>query len=163
MINKKWFVGLSVLCSVGVNAECRSYTQEQRDILDMAYIKGGQHGYELSLPAIIEKESFVGNQVLRANPDDPSYGVTHITFNTLRWLSGKNRWDAIKEAENIIKDDGLAMDYAIQKLLSVHSTTYWAAWRDYNGRSKAGERYANDIQGIIRKFKRCNVFDLGWG
>ena len=160
---KNVLLSLSVLVSSVSMADCRSYTQEQRDLLDMAYMKGGEYGYELTLSAIIEKESFLGNQVLRTNPNDPSYGVAHISFDTLKWLSGKNHWDAIKEAERVVKDDQLAMDYALQKLLSVRKTTYWNAWKSYNGSGKAAEKYANDIQGIVRKFKRCNVFDMGWG
>jgi hypothetical protein len=124
----------------------------------MAHKYGNQFGYELTLPAIVHQESFVGDMVIRTNPDDPSYGITHVTYPTLKWLSGLNRWETAKEAEALMKDDMKALEYGVKKLKSVHNTTFWAAWRDYNGRSPAGVEYAGHIQATIKEFKRCNLF-----
>lgn len=139
-------------------ADCREYSLEQLALLYAANSYGEEYGYERTLPAIVQQESFVKDLIVRTNPSDPSYGVTHITFPTIKWLSGLGHYAAAKEAENIVKDDLLAFNYGIMKLQSVHKTTYWAAWRDYNGRSAAGERYANKIQSIIAEHQRCKLF-----
>jgi hypothetical protein len=141
-----------------VEPGCRNYTPEQLVLLDMAHAYGKQFDYEYTLPAIIWQESFVGNMVIRTNPNDPSYGITHVTFPTLKWLSGKKHFAAAKEAENLVKDDMLALEYGVKKLKTVHRTTFWAAWRDYNGRSPEGEIYANKIKANIAELNRCKVF-----
>lgn len=140
------------------NEGCRVFTPEQLLLLDLSHKYGAQYSYEYTLPAIVWQESFVGSKVIRTNPGDPSYGITHVTFGTLKWLSGKTHYAAAKEAEMLVKDDMLALEYGIKKLETVHRTTYWAAWRDYNGRSPAGEKYANRIQHKVRELQRCNVF-----
>ncbi len=147
------------LASIPVQAtNCRSYTPEQLVILGMAHTYGKQFDYEYTLPAIVWQESFVGGAVIRTNPNDPSYGITHVTFPTLKWLSGLGHFAAAKEAENLVKDDMLALEYGVQKLKSVHNSTFWDAWRDYNGRSAEGEIYANKIQHKVAELLRCKVF-----
>lgn len=138
--------------------QCRDYTPEQLVLLDTAHKYGKQYNYEYTLPAIVIQESFVGDMVIRTNPNDPSYGITHVTFSTLKWLSGLDYFPAAKEAEKLVKDDLLALEYGVKKLKSVHNTTFWAAWRDYNGRSAEGELYANKIKNHITELHKCKVF-----
>lgn len=153
---------ISLLMSTVVWSEqCRSYTPEQRWLLQQAYSYGLPYDYGYTLSAIVVKESFVGERVIRYNPKDPSTGVTHIQFETLKHLSGLNHWDSLALAEELIVKDLLAFEYAVKKLDSVHGN-FWQKWKRYNGSGKAAEAYANDVQGIIRGFKRCNMFE-NWG
>ena len=137
---------------------CRAFSPEQLVLLNMAYTYGKQFDYEYTLPAIVWREAFVGSLVIRTNPADPSYGITHVTFPTLKWLSGLDYFPAAKEAEKLVKDDMLALEYGVRKLQTVHNTTFWAAWRDYNGRSPEGEKYANKIKHNVSELYRCEVF-----
>lgn len=146
------------LVAQSYDESCREFTPEQVALLDMAHKYGKQFDYEYTLPAIVWQESFVGDLVIRTNPSDPSYGITHVTFPTLKWLSGLNRWESAKEAEKLIKDDMLALEYGVMKLQTVHRATFWAAWRDYNGRSPEGELYANKIKNKVSELNRCKVF-----
>ena len=130
-----------------------NYTEEQKEVLLKAHLHGLQYNLEHTMPAIIEQESFIGNRILRMNPDDPSFGITHIHFPTLKHLSGLNHWDAISEAERLVIDDDLAFEYAVKKLHSVRATTVWGRIKAYNG---SGE-YANTVMGIMQKQKKCGV------
>lgn len=155
-----FMVGL--LVSVGVWGEqCRKYTTEQQQLIQNAHSFGLPFDYGFTLAAIVVKESFVGNRVIRYNVADPSTGVTHIQFDTLKHLSGRNHWDTLALAEELIVNDLLAFEYAVKKLDSVRGG-FWEKWRRYNGKGKAAEMYANDIQGIIRGLKRCSVIE-DWG
>lgn len=153
---------IAFLFTLAVNAqECRKYTDEQKQVLWAAYNYGEPYNYSLTLAAISVKESFLGNKILRVNPNDPSFGVTHIQFDTIKHLSGENHWGSIEIAEKLVADDLLSFEYSVKKLDSV-SGTFWTRWRKYNGSGPAAEAYANEVQAIIRGFKRCGVFDY-WG
>lgn len=150
---------LSAVISFNTHSkECRTYTEEQQSVLNLAFEYGKLYGYEYTLAAIVTQESFIGDQVVRYHPNDPSTGITAIHFPTLRHLGGLNYWDAMKEGEVLIKDDLLALHYAVKKLQSVHTTTYWNAWKRYNGSGKAAEQYANNINANIKQLKKCKVF-----
>lgn len=159
---KKLFLVFVMLFGFGVgNAEqCRVFTDEQQQVLDEAYAFGLPYDYGYTLAAIAMKESFVADRVLRYNPTDPSTGVTHIQFNTLKHLSGLGHWDSIELAKELIQNDHLSFYYSLKKLDSIKGT-FWRKWVGYNGRGRAAEEYANDIQGIIKMFKRCGVLG-GW-
>lgn len=153
---------IGLLVSVSVWAEqCRKYTTEQQQLIQQAYSYGLPYDYGYTLAAIVIKESFVGNRVIRYNVNDPSTGITHIQFDTLKHLSGLNHWDALALAEELIVNDLLAFEYAVKKLDSV-SGSFWQKWKRYNGGGKAAESYANDIQGIIRGLKKCGIIE-NWG
>lgn len=143
----------------GANAKtCRNYTDEQLQVINNAYSYGLPHNYGYTLAAIAVKESFLGNKILRYNPNDPSTGVTHIQFQTLKHLSGLNHWDAIQEAQLLIEDDFRSFEYSVRKLDTIKGT-FWNKWKRYNGDGKAAEAYARDIQGIINGIKECNVIE----
>lgn len=153
---------ITFLFTLVVNAqECRKYTQEQQQLIQDAYSYGLPYDYGYTLAAIVVKESFVGGRIIRYNPQDPSTGITHIQFDTLKHLSGLNHWDTLQLAEQLIVDDLLSFEYSVKKLDSIRGN-FWNKWKRYNGSGKAAETYANDIQGIIRGLKRCGVFDY-WG
>ena len=136
--------------------ECRVYTEEQLEVINTAYSYGFPHNYGYTLAAISIKESFVGDMIIRYNANDPSTGVTHIQFDTLKHLSGLNHWRALGVAEKMIKDDILSFKYSLLKLESIKGS-FWYKWKRYNGSGKAAEKYANDIQGIIANLKRCGI------
>lgn len=153
---------VGLLVSVGVQSEqCRDYTPEQQQIIQEAHSFGLPYDYGFTLAAIVIKESFIGHRVIRYNPTDPSTGVTHIQFETLKHLSGLNHWDSLVLAEELIVNDLLAFEYAVKKLDTVRGS-FWQKWKRYNGAGKAADAYANDIQGIIRGLKRCSVIE-DWG
>lgn len=153
---------VGLLVSAGVLGEqCRYYTPEQQNLIQQAYSYGLPYDYGYTLTAIVIKESFVGNRVIRYNPHDPSTGVTHIQFETLKHLSGFNHWDTLVLAEELIVNDLLAFEYAVKKLDSVRGN-FWQKWKRYNGAGKAADAYANEIQGIIRGLKRCGIIE-NWG
>lgn len=150
-----------ILCSVFFSSTlfadvCRKYTPEQLDVISNAYRYGLQYNYGYTLAAIAIKESFLGGRVLRYNPNDPSTGVTHIQFGTLKDLSGLNHWDAVDEAQQLIKNDLLSFEYTVRKLDSIKGTL-WNKWKRYNGKGPATNAYARDIQVIISNLKKCNV------
>ena len=152
-----FMIGLLV-CDWAWSEQCRRYTPEQQQIIQQAHSFGLPYDYGFTLAAIVIKESFVGNRIIRYNPTDPSTGVTHIQFDTLKHLSGLNHWDTLALAEELIVNDLLAFEYAVKKLDSVRGN-FWQKWRRYNGKGKAAEQYANDVQGIIRGLKRCGVVE----
>ena len=152
---------VALLVGVAQAEQCRKFTDEQQNVLDEAYAFGLPYNYGYTLAAIAMKESFVADRVLRYNPTDPSTGVTHIQFNTLKHLSGLGHWDTIELSKELIQNDHLSFYYSVKKLDSIRGT-FWRKWVGYNGRGHAAEEYANDIQGIIKMFKRCGVVG-GWG
>lgn len=152
-----------VLCSILFSSTlfadvCRKYTSEQLDVINNAYSYGLPYDYGYTLAAIAIKESFLGNRVLRYNPNDPSTGVTHILFGTLKDLSGLNHWDAVDEAQRLVKNDFLSFEYTVRKLNSIKGT-FWNKWKRYNGKGPAADAYARDIQVIISNLKTCNVIE----
>ena len=148
---------LLLVFSVTVNAEqCRQYTEEQLHVINEAYSYGFPYDYGFTLSAIVIKESFLGDRILRYNPNDPSTGITQIQFDTLKHLSGLNHWDAIKEAETLMYDDYLSFKYAVKKLDTIQGT-FWNKWKRYNGKGQKAKKYASDIQKIINNLKTCNT------
>lgn len=150
---KRLMIAGLIIAGSNVNAAQCGYTEEQREMLAKAHAYGWHYNLEHTIPAIIEQESFLGNRILRMNPDDPSFGITHIHFPTLKHLSGLNHWDAIAEAERLVTNDDLAFEYAVKKLQSVSAKTTWGKIRAYNGSSE----YANTVMGIMQKQKRCGI------
>lgn len=134
---------------------CPKYTDEQLDRIYAAYDYGKIHGYELTLPAIVISEAFVGNSIVRYNPNDPSTGITQIQFKTLKHLSGLNRYQAAREAERLLVDDELAFYYAISKLNSIKSDSYWYKWKRYNGQGSKAVKYAHNIGFITKQLQFC--------
>lgn len=138
--------------------ECRDYTDEQRSVINNAYSYGLPHNYQHTLSAIVVKESFVGHRIIRYNPSDPSTGVTHIHYPTLKWLSGLDRWGAMHEAEKLIADDLLSFHYSILKLDSIKGQSVFKKLRGYNGSAE----YAHQVLDIMRELKRCGEYP-DWG
>lgn len=151
-----------LLLTSKVNAAYCNFTKEQDRLLQLAISWGIPYDFEMTLPAIVMQESFVGDKVVRINPDDGrlgSYGVTHVLLETGLWLEGKkfSRWEALALAEELVTDDDKAMQLALLKLKSVHNGDFLATWRKYNHSNHGGD-YANDIRNNIRTLKTCGYF-----
>lgn len=147
---------LLVLSSGAFSNYCDRWTQDQVSLLRAAYIYGEPYDYGYTLAAITVKESFVGDRVYRMNPHDPSFGVTHIHFETIKHFSGLTHWEAVKESERLVRDDVLSFNYSIKKLDSIKGT-WWSKWKGYNGAGKQAEKYANDVQGIVKYLQECDI------
>lgn len=150
------------IASGGVLAdECRQYTSKQRTVLQQAHSYGLMYGYGELLPAIVQQESFVGDRILRYNPNDPSTGITHISIGTLKHFSKLGRWDLLELAEDLITDDLLSYKYSIMKLDSISGNVARKAYR-YNGIGFRAKKYSKNVMGIIEEFRRCSVLP-NWG
>ena len=57
-------------------SECRTYTPEQMSALALAYSVGKPYDLSYTLMAITERESFVGNHIIRVNSRDGKYGTS---------------------------------------------------------------------------------------
>ena len=80
---------------VKASTDCRSYTIEQKELMFRAFQFAEISGYAFTLPAIIVKESFWGDMIIKRNlgdiesrfrdmPVEPrgSFGSTHILLST---------------------------------------------------------------------------------
>lgn len=117
-------------------AQCRVYSEEQQEVLELAYSFGVGSGQSLTLAAIAQNESFLGKAVIRVNglDVDPryteqavvpagSYGVMHILLSTAIILDGGDPYDnndavvgLSNTARSLQDDDGVAIMYALRKL-----------------------------------------------
>lgn len=163
----KYLIILLATLTLSVNAtECRKYTQEQTSLLQLAYSIGYKYDLGYTLAAIVQRESFVGDHVIRVNSKDGkygSYGVTHINLETGMWLEGmESSWEArAKMAPKLMTNDLYAMKVSLRKLETVVHLGWKDMVRSYNGsvRSPKTLDYLNGISDNIRKFKQCGVFE----
>lgn len=156
---------LLALSNLTYGQECRNYSPNQISALHTAYSVGEPYELGLTLAAIVQQESFVGNHIIRLNSKDGkygSYGITHINLETAMWLEGeKNSWIArAKVAPRLVVDDLYAMELALRKLETVESLGWQDMVRSYNGsvRSSKTLDYLNNIRKHIHQFKTCGVF-----
>ena len=156
-----FMVGL--LVSVGVLGEqCRVYTQEQMGALALAYSVGKPHDLSYTLMALVERESFVGDHIIRVNSKDGkygSYGISHINLETAMWIEGvKNQWQARAEiAPRLVADDLYSLNLSLRKLEANADLGWTDMVRSYNGsvRSPKTLEYLNGIRANIKKYKNC--------
>lgn len=156
-------VGLMVSAGA-LGEQCRDYTPEQLSALALAHRVGKPHGLSYTLMAITERESFVGNYIIRVNPKDGkygSYGISHIKLETAMWLEGvENQWKArAKIAPRLIVDDLYSLNLSLRKL-ETNANLGWADMvRSYNGsvRSPKTLEYLNGVRENIKKYKTCRV------
>lgn len=148
------------VCAWG--GQCRDYTPEQMGALALAYSVGKPYDLSYTLMAIVERESFVGNHIIRVNAKDGkygSYGISHINLETAMWLEGvENQWKARAEiAPRLIVDDLYSLNLSLRKL-ETNANLGWADMvRSYNGsvRSPKTLEYLNGIRENIKKYRNC--------
>ena len=159
-----FIVLLLVRCSPSyAQVLCPKYTDEQIDRIYAAHYYGKTHGYGLTLPAIVIREAFVEDRIIRYNHSDPSMGITHIQFQTLKNLSGLSQHAANNEAARVIRNDYLAFYYAILKLDSIKSKSYWYKWKRYNGDGRKATKYAQDIKVLTIQLEFCQQLPASQG
>jgi hypothetical protein len=157
---------------------CPVFTPEQQRILRIAYKTGGQYNQELynavgthighSLAAIVWKESFVGEYIIRFNTGDGqlgSYGVGHVQLTTLFWMDGvgntlKNRDElAPQYITRLLIDDYYAIHtaYRYLKHLTIREGNFYNARMRYNGRGAKAVEYADDVTAKVLTLIRCGI------
>ena len=141
---------------------CRNYTPEQMGALTLAYSVGKPHSLQYTLMAIVERESFVGDHIIRVNSKDGkygSYGISHINLETAMWVEGvKNQWQARAEiSPRLIVDDLYSLNLSLRKLEANANLGWTDMVRSYNGsvRSPKTLDYLNGIRENIKKYKDC--------
>jgi len=156
---------------------CPSFTQEQLDVLVVAIEIGGHHDKELyavigdnvryTTMAIVSRESFVGEYIIRQNPRDGvtgSYGVMHVLVTTAfadiyeMGYTWRNR--SLFESEWIVSmltDDRAAIrdGYAVLKSKIIQHGSLWAGVKAYNGAGHMAERYMQDVRYRVNKLIDC--------
>lgn len=165
-----WFMSLLAFSE---ELECRTYTYEQEQTLQLAYQFGLEEDLGLTLAAIVQQESFVGPYIVRSNPRDysvdkktgkriySSLGITHVLLGTAMWLEGEtNEWRARDYiATRLVRDDEYALEMALRKLKSVQGKA--KNWRHlvsmYNGAGPAAEKYAKNIAKHVKQFRKCGL------
>lgn len=154
--------------------ECPKFTSEQHNLIRLSYMVGSQHddtvksitGGHLghTVAAIIWKESFIGNNVIRFS-NDPSFGIGQMKITTLFWLNGIDYTYANRDYhEHKMMSDLLTNDlYAITQtynyikmLLIRHESVYMARMR-YNGSGSAARAYSFDINDRVQLLIACKL------
>ena len=156
---------LGVLSFNSFADKCK-YTQEQQDVLHLAYSIGKDYDLGYTLAAIVKQESFVGDNIIRINNNDGkygSYGVTHINLETGMYFTGiTNSWQAKADlAPALILDDEFAIEMGLKKLLSKQSLGWEKMVRSYNGSLKlvATKIYLDKVRNNVVTFQQCKQFN----
>lgn len=155
-------------------SQCPTFTQEQQQLIKLAYTVGSQHNSDIyritgthighTLAAIIWKESFIGHHVIRYSTD-PSFGVGQMKITTWFWLNEINysyanrHYYEHKAISDLMTNDlyAITQTYKYLKLLiRQHESLHMARIR-YNGRGAAAERYAEDVLDRVRVLTRCGI------
>ena len=148
------------------------FTQEQRKVLDMAYIIGSEYDLGNTLQAIVIQESFVYRSIHRVREVsvyDTSYGIFHIRPVVGTWIASKTNLYKITEGEvkPLLSDkegDILSVNLALQLLLRYQRLG--DSWRTsvarYNGgkyyKGTQAQRYVRSVINNIKYLKRCTVY-----
>jgi len=153
-----------VLSPPGWADDCRSYTPEQQWLLGSARYLGGQYGYAAQVSAMMEVESFWGDEVRRADETlgagKSSYGVMQMLPTTALHLL---RMPATEEniawvTERLKTDDIFALELGLEYFLGHTWRGVDGAIRRYNGSGWQAERHLSRVQAVIERAERCGVF-----
>jgi hypothetical protein len=136
-------------------------TNEQWYNVSKGYYAAYDHGYGLTLAAIIIQESQGG--LYRVNPESKDYGLTQINIKTAINRLGYKDTPFMRSvaASKIVFDDDLAIALAIEELL------YWddrrdgqwnhvvASYNSGNNMSKGLKYYYPRVAKLVGKLKGC--------
>ena len=147
-------------------SQCRSMTVEQERAVQLAYIVGLPEDLGYTLAAITIQESFVGEYIVKAFPEDAkygSYGLTHITLTTAMWLEGEeNIWRAKQDIlPRLLTDDLYALKMSLRKLNSYRGDSWAGMVKSYNGRGEKAEKYLQSIVKHVKMLKTCMNLEDG--
>lgn len=154
---------LSLLLSSVAVAQytCDTFTEEQEQLLKMAYVVGVDYDRGYTLAGIIWRESFVGEYVIRVNSNDGdygSYGIGHMQLSTAMYmLDVDSSWQAKSHLVPLmISDDIFSMSLSMKYLIKKDTLTNWrASIRRYNGSGSKADEYADDVIERIRVLEKC--------
>lgn len=148
--------------NVKASEQCEGFTDEQRYYLWMAKAIGDEHDLGHTLAAIVWRESFVGQFVVKINESDGdygSYGITHMMLSTAMSLLGyDNVWKAKEELiPKFINDDVYAMGMSLG-YLKRHEYLGWRGMiARYNGAGPAAQDYMTDVVSKVAVLETCLV------
>jgi len=139
---------------------CPTFTTEQDILLRKAYAIGNYREWGYTLAAIVWRESFVDEYIVRINGQDGqqgSYGVAHMQITTAAYLMGeKNIWRAKAElALLMINDDTEALLLALRYLKKHESLGWRGMVARYNGSGPAARRYSRDVISKVKTLQTC--------
>jgi hypothetical protein len=157
------FLVLAVTMSMAFGGECPDFTSEQDRLVHLAYAEGSQYDLGYTLAALLWKEAFIGEHVIRANSKDGEYGsfgVTQVQLTTAMGLVGENNsWKARAELiPLLVGDDLYAIRLGLDYLLKHRGLGYRGMIARYNGRGAAAQEYAGDVIDRVRLLERCGMF-----
>ena len=155
----KWLMALLALLTFSSQAsQCYDIDNDQRKVLVNAYEKGRQHDLGFTMMAIAWKESSAGKY--RVNLETHDFGVMQNSLKTASARTNtKGYYSKMRLIEDLIKNDELSMDLALEELL------YWkkhtGTWRNmvsaYNNgwRYNKGNVYLTSIIKHVKMFQKC--------
>lgn len=153
--------------SVGVHASytCDNFTEEQEQILKMAYVIGAPYDRGHTLAGIVWRESFVGRYVVRVNSKDGaygSYGVGQMQLSTAMELTDvDSQWQARAHlAPLLMNDDIFALNMSMRLLLRNGTEERWFnSIVRYNGKGQVAIDYAKDVVERVNVLETCSLLD----
>lgn len=172
---------LTVLLLVSTNAiaqQCRTFTEEQRELIRYAYVIGSQFDQEVyntvgthaghTLAAILIEEAFVGEFIIRVNAADGllgSYGVMMVQITTIFHMDGledtwRNRQDLAPDLMvRLLTDDMFAIEsgYRYLRRMILQWGSLWEARRAYNGAGSRAIAYADRTGETVNMLIRCGI------
>lgn len=156
---------------------CPNFTQEQLDVLTIAIDVGGRYDADLyevindhvryTTMAIVTRESFVGDYIIRQNPRDGSsgsFGVMHVLATTAfdRILDMGYTWHNrhLFETDWIVTmltndREAIKAGVFVLKELIIQHGSLWAGVRAYNGAGVSADRYLIDVRYRVNKLIEC--------
>ena len=152
-----------------MDGEYSQLTPKQRDLLQVAYNYGKEHDLGYTMAAIAWQESFVGNEIVPINLQDPSAGLWHknIRLALIESYSNKpqNGLRLNMMAQKLIDDLDFAASFAVADLKhwkEVRNGNWMAVWASYNAgqkyQSSQGQEYAYGIKKKIQTLRRYLPF-----
>ena len=164
-------INLILATAIAGASSCPSFTEDQTRALELAYAIGNNLSVEnggILLSSIVWQEAFVGEYIVRFNPNDGrlgSYGLGHMQFTTFMHLQGyENNYQSRTSLEpyvaRFLTDDIFALIQSknyLQTHLNRLSEPFSAVAR-YNGSGRQAQSYANQIQTKYELLNSCNFF-----
>jgi hypothetical protein len=140
--------------------ECRQYTPEQQWLIESARHIGAELNWSYTLAAMVEVESFWGDDIVRISPGDGlhgSYGVMQMQPSTALHILGlpdttRNR---VSIAYSLVTDDLYAIELGYQYFLSHLHLGWRGAIARYNGKGWQAERHSQRVVTVVQEMQRC--------
>ncbi|GAA6883527.1 hypothetical protein HpHNI68_07360 [Helicobacter pylori] len=149
----------------------KDFNAKQKEVLKAAYQFGSKENLGYEMAGIAWKESCAG--VYKINFSDPSAGVYHSYIPSVLKSYGHNNSPFLRNVmgELLIKDDAFASEVALKELLywktryhdnlkdMIKSYNKGSRWERSEKSNAEAEKYYEEIQDRIRRFKESKIFD----